>query len=286
MILVANTKGGCGKSTTSMQLLAPWILSRIGQAKVVEIDDENHDSASYTKSRIQSEQVTIGQEGHVNFAVNRLIDKTDDHYIVGDIGGNRTCSMILKALGESSYDTFVDLIAIPITSTGQDVVNARKTLKMIKESMPGFSGKIVLVITRADTTDVAMLEEIMPDAFVMLEKHSLEGPVILPSDQCYPQSRFLERTVYELSEVADTLKAEIEQTMTKVRRNREERRHYSQLSGAITRAAQARPHLEKQFKALDAIMDLKTAAADFVADKKPKEQPAKNAKAEKASASA
>lgn len=257
MILFVQTKGGCGKSTSAMQLAAPWVMNHIGSATLVELDDENHDSAEFTESQIKTERITVGKEVNASFAIDQLIERMDDDYLIADIGGNRTATMTLENLGKGGYDAFIDIIMIPISSAGQDVVNARKTITAIKNYMPSYSGKIVLVITRTTTSDVTLLRRTMPDAFQLIEQYKLDGPLILPSMNCFPLSRYLKTTVWEISENADALLAEIQQNMRMARRDPERREQLATSNAVVTESKEARKMLEANFQALDKIIDLK-----------------------------
>ena len=45
MIIIPQTKGGVGKSTVAMQVIAPYLYKKHGKKiTYIEIDDENNDS--------------------------------------------------------------------------------------------------------------------------------------------------------------------------------------------------------------------------------------------------
>ena len=53
MIIIPQTKGGVGKSTVAMQVIAPYLYKKHGKKiTYIEIDDENNDSRSFTRTEI------------------------------------------------------------------------------------------------------------------------------------------------------------------------------------------------------------------------------------------
>lgn len=278
MILIANTKGGSGKSTTAMQLIAPWALERLGTARVVEMDDENHDSASFTKSAIDTKRLKVGKDVNASFSIDSLINETEKGYVIADIGGNRTCSMVLEELGKGGYDTFVDLIVVPVSSAGQDVVNANKTLKKIKDAMPDYKGKIVMVITRTSTDDIDMLRAMTGDAFALIENQGLYGPLILPGSSCFAISRWLGLTVWEIIGQADDLTQQLRAGMADARGKPQERQRLADLTRIVNDSKGVAEHLKSQFNELDKIIDLKAAVKvnEKQNEKAPKAEKAEN----------
>ena len=259
MILVIQTNGGTGKSTIAMQLMAPWVLDKTGHAQIVELDDENHDSADFTESAIRSVRVKVGQEANAHLAIDELIDHSDSGYTVADIGGNRTASMALEHLGKRGYDVFIDLIVIPVSSAGQDVQNARRTLDAIKRLMPEYAGRIVMVITRTPGKEVDLIRAQMPDAFALMAQRNLSGPLILPTQNCFPLSRFLRTTVWEIGQQGEALKADLRQKMAQARRDPDARKQLSLLNSVVTEAMEIKEYLRSQFAELDKLIDLKAA---------------------------
>ncbi len=279
MILVINTKGGSGKSTASMQLLAPWVLERTGKAALVELDDENHDSADFTDSAIESERVKVGKEVDAEFAVDELIARTDNAYVIADIGGNRTSAMALQHIGARGYDAFIDMIVIPVSGPGQDVLNAKKTLNHVRELMPDYDGKILMVMTRTTSTDVPSVRRRMPDAFALFDKEKLSGPIILPADNAFPMSRMLKMSAWEIAQQGAELKSELRTAMRNARNNPERREELAMLTSVVNDSITLSEHLKTQFDALDKVLDLRALTRQHEADTAP-------AKAEKAKAKA
>lgn len=263
MILVINTKGGSGKSTTGMQLLAPWVLERTGKAALVELDDENHDSADFTDSAIDSQRVRVGKEVDAEFAIDELVSRTDDAYVIADIGGNRTSAMALQHIGARGYDAFIDLIVVPVSGPGQDVLNAKKTLDHVRELMPDYQGKVLMVMTRTTTTDPRAVRRRMPDAFALLDQEKLSGPIILPTDNSFPMSRTLKMTVWEIAQQGDQLKGQLRDAMREARNNPAKREELAMLTSVVSDSLAMRDHLTQQFTALDKVLDLRSAIRGY-----------------------
>lgn len=275
MILVINTKGGSGKSTASMQLLGPWVLSRTGKAALVELDDENHDSADFTDSAIKSERVKVGKEVDAEYAIDELINRTDDAFVIADIGGNRTSAMALQHIGARGYDAFIDLIVIPVSGPGQDVLNAKKTLDHVRKLMPDYDGKVLMVMTRTTTTDVRSVRRRMPDAFNLLNREKLAGPIILPTDNSFPMSRMLKMSVWEIGQQGSELKAKLRDAMKGARNNPERREELAMLNSVVSDSLVMHEHLEVQFAELDKVLDLRAAMRGEAQEEAPVEKEVK-----------
>ncbi|XQC04852.1 AAA family ATPase [Arcobacter cryaerophilus gv. pseudocryaerophilus] len=58
MIIIPQTKGGVGKSTVAMQVIAPYLYKKHGKKiTYIEIDDENNDSQSFTRTEIVNKRM-------------------------------------------------------------------------------------------------------------------------------------------------------------------------------------------------------------------------------------
>lgn len=260
MILVINTKGGSGKSTTAMQLLAPWVLERTGSAVLLELDDENHDSAAFTKSGIHSKRIKVGKEIDAEFAIDELMEHVDKGYVIADIGGNRTSAMALEHIGNRGYHALIDLIVIPVSSAGQDVANARKTLKHVRELMPSYKGKILMVLTRTNSEEVRMVRRRMPDAFSLIDEEKLSGPIILPTNESFPLSRMLQLTVWEVGAQGEALSKHFQDKMGTVESGKE-REDIGFTLSVINNSIKMKDYLATQHLELDKILDLKKKKA-------------------------
>lgn len=261
--LVIQTKGGVGKSTVSMQCIAPYMLSRFGKATLIELDDENHDSEAFTKSKIETQQHLVGQEGLAGHSVEKLFLDIADENVVIDVGGNRTAKMTLEHIGEMGFDAMIDMIVIPVSSNGQDIINAEKTLNLIKEKMPDYEGKFVLAMTRMPTTDKETLESIYFEAFELADNYDLEGPVILPDNQVFANCRVLKMSVFEIIQDYDNLSKQGRDFIRLANKegDRKKIRAASRTKQLVESANKVSASLNNSFELLDSILKTKQETA-------------------------
>lgn len=148
-ILVANTKGGVGKSTVSMQVLVPFLFEATKTpVTLYEFDDENEDSKSFGDSRIVK---TV----QVKVATTELREKIgeimlDDSSAVIDVGANKTASIIVKALCDGGMIHALDLAVIPLMDGEIDAVSAVSMYIALKDVAPSL--KIMFVLNRVNSS--------------------------------------------------------------------------------------------------------------------------------------
>jgi hypothetical protein len=145
-VLTVSTKGGVGKSTISMQLVAPYLYEANGKQaiKYYECDDTNKDVSSYGATSIISRHlVSIGSPmlreelfDIVSYPASTCID----------VGGNNTAKVVIDALDESGGLHFIDMVLIPTLDGEQDMLNALDTYQYIKSICENMN--IVFVLNR------------------------------------------------------------------------------------------------------------------------------------------
>ena len=144
-IIVLNSKGGVGKSTTATQVLAPYLYIKNGQndrVNLIEFDDENSDNKSFSNSEIL-EAKTIKVSGNdIDTALTDNVLNYDD--VILDIGGNKTTTYVIDSLIDSGVINAFDLIVIPLTDGEQDSVNAINVYNKIRENND--TSKIIFAI--------------------------------------------------------------------------------------------------------------------------------------------
>ncbi len=150
-IIVLNSKGGVGKSTTSTQILAPFLYIKNGQndkVNLIEFDDENEDNKSFENSEILTPK-RVKIEG--NDLDSALTDHVLDHEnLVLDIGGNKTTTYVIDSLINSGIINAFDLVVIPLTDGEQDAVNAINVYKKIREHNQ--ESKIIFALSRVNNS--------------------------------------------------------------------------------------------------------------------------------------
>lgn len=147
-ILVGNTKGGVGKSTASVQVLAPFLFELGGNVSVplVEFDDENKDAQSFANSTlIDARQISLDGTD----LVGTLSDLVLSHErLIVDIGGNKTTTLLLDALESGGMMEAFDFFVIPLMDGEQDAVNALRVYKRIRHISSSIT--IVFALSKVD----------------------------------------------------------------------------------------------------------------------------------------
>jgi len=149
--IVANTKGGVGKSTTATQLLVPYLYENLykklnDKVNLIELDDENLDSKSFANSEIlKAEQIKVASGDLEGNLIEKVLGYND---FVIDIGGNKTTTIVLNKIDELGLIDTLDAIFIPLTDGEQDAINAYKTYRLIKDFNKNI--KTFFVLSRVD----------------------------------------------------------------------------------------------------------------------------------------
>lgn len=257
-IVVVNTKGGVGKSAFSMQLVAPYLLSRFGNASLFEIDDYNFDASDYTKSGVSCNSVYVGSEP--DRALESLRMNMSGKHCVIDVGGNETAGAFMKAAGANHLARTIDAVIIPVTQTGKDVENAGKTFEMVKEQFKGYAGKVLFGVTRIPS-DYGYDDLVyrLPDLMELAEGTGADGVITLPNDTSIPMSRMMGLTAWELAVFSDDHVDRIQDEMIAEEEKGEEAdvkklRTLNRYTVAIESAIRLRPHLEERFDQMDDIL--------------------------------
>lgn len=146
-VIVLSSKGGVGKSTISMQLIAPFLYEFSGKTTIAyyEFDDENSDCLSYGDSHLTSRQIVEVSSPILREELAQIFHK--DETACFDIGGNKTTTIVLDAFQESGMIHFVDLAVIPLLDGEQDGINAIIIYSMLKDMRPDL--KFIFILNRA-----------------------------------------------------------------------------------------------------------------------------------------
>lgn len=260
LTIVASTKGGVGKSTFSMQVLAPYMLTRLGSATVLELDDQNHDSADLNNSQIKSRQVVVGS--NINRAIDEMTPYLSNGNYVIDVGGNKTCDLAIEAMGKGGVDQLTDLIVIPVSQRGRDIQNAQKTLDLITKHFEDFQGRVVIGVTRiieGTTLDDVMYA--MPDIEVLLNDERVSGLIVLPNNETVATSLGFGVSSYELAINADEVLTEIKSKLneqyaaTASDKDNPEITDWVRRKRSVRNAVEFKGELDRIFDELDALVE-------------------------------
>ena len=78
MIMIPQTKGGVGKSTVAMQVIAPYLHNKHKKKiRYIEIDDENKDSNTFFNTKIVDKEIF---QTHKFTNLDELILMDDYHH--------------------------------------------------------------------------------------------------------------------------------------------------------------------------------------------------------------
>ncbi|GEM_PF-3858409 len=195
-IMVINTKGGCGKSTTAQQVFCPYLFGKGGgkkKVRLVEVDEQNWDGAVFQKSDV------IDWQGYKLIEMDKLISEiAENQDLVVDTGGNITGERCLQEFYERGYINAIDLFVIPLSSGEQDAVNAVSTyLKIIEKKR---DARIVFALSQVFDVD----EKAVRMQFWAWEKakENLKKTkeIWVPASFVVGQSRRFGKTVFEIAQ--------------------------------------------------------------------------------------
>lgn len=205
MIIIPQTKGGVGKSTVAMQVIAPYLYKKHGKkVTYIEIDDENNDSQSFTRTQIVDKRM-LGTNKLTE--LDELILMDDKHEIIVDVGGNKTSSLVLEEIKKVGSFGNVKWI-IPLGDGELDGKNAIATMKKIKKIEHNMEDNILFALNRAISMEPEYYEEQFINFFghKYLDSNSVicdfvKDPRYFPvkNDKVITMSRYLGSTVWEMA---------------------------------------------------------------------------------------
>ena len=195
-VIVVNTKGGAGKSTTAMQTISTYFLAKAQEVELLELDNQNQDAKIFSKSKIKSTQINVDANAKdLNQTIRDLFLGEDKNNKVMDIGGNATTSNFLQSLKSTHMYNMVDLFIIPMSGGSQDLKNAKDTLQMIL--VMNSNANVLFALSRVRNPKRVQFQY---GDFLQDEKLKKYPYIILPESDCIDLSRKLKKTVYELAQ--------------------------------------------------------------------------------------
>ena len=209
-IMIVSSKGGVGKSTVSMQLIAPYLYDKSNEVvSFYEFDDENNDSLSYGASQLTKREIV---EVHSNILRERLMDIcTIDENACLDIGGNKTTTMVLDALNDTGMVHYIDLAVIPLLEGEQDAINASVTYATLKSMNPELT--VIFALNRAKNHRYInyQFDNFFGDVRGILNDDTsvknylfdgdIDNYIVLLDDDIIKHSRRFGLTIYEISKM-------------------------------------------------------------------------------------
>jgi hypothetical protein len=213
--IVLNTKGGVGKSTVAMQLLAPYFYDRFDEAvKFYELDNENDDANAFDASKIiESHKIIVNRD--INDKLSEVI--CEDNHMILDIGANKTATAVLSALINSGMIYAVNLVVIPLLDGEQDAINAIMTYISIRDTIK--KPKILFVLNRHNKSrdKYAQFDIFLGDKRGFFDEEGLishvkdedKNMVFLTDSDVIKYARKFHLSVYELAKLDRDIDAEL-----------------------------------------------------------------------------
>lgn len=213
--IVLNTKGGVGKSTVAMQLLAPYIFNRFDEvSKFYELDNENDDASAFEASTIiETHKIIVNKD--IKDKLSEII--TQDNHMIIDIGANKTATAVLSALMDSGMIYAVNLVVIPLLDGEQDAINAVMTYMSIRDTIK--KPKILFVLNRHnESRDIhAQFDIFLGDKRGFFDDQGLisyikdedKNIAFLTDSDVIKYARKFHLSVYELSKLERDIDAEL-----------------------------------------------------------------------------
>ena len=205
MIIIPQTKGGVGKSTVAMQVIAPYLYKKHGKrVTYIEIDDENNDSRSFTRTEVVNKKML--QTTHLT-QLDELILMDDNHEIIVDVGGNKTSSLVLEEIAKVGSFNNIKWI-VPMGDGELDGKNAIATMKKLRKIERNSTENLFFALNRAISIEKDYLEE----QFINFFGHKYLGSdstitdfvkdpkyFAVKNDKIITMSRYLGSTVWEMA---------------------------------------------------------------------------------------
>lgn len=197
--ITVSGKGGVGKSTFSNQILSSYLyLKNNKKINLVEIDDENNDNATFSKTEIMNCQIIPTNKIKM---MDEIFFSNEDTII--DVGGNKTASIFLDEM--KKVKEFENIVwFIPLGSGEQDNLNALETYNEIK--MMDEKAKIIFVLSRANNLNDLEWEflnffgnEHLNTKFAICNQIKNVEYLVIKSSADLNNARYFQKTVFDLS---------------------------------------------------------------------------------------
>ena len=207
--MVVSSKGGVGKSTISMQLIAPflYVVNKKQPISYYECDDENSDFLSYGGTSLLKRHMLKVASPILREELAEILFKDETTCI--DVGGNKSTTIVLDALYDSGAINLVDLVVIPLLDGEQDGINATFVYNQIASMKPDM--KFVFVLNRVKNIDYLKYQfdnffgdirgifTKMDNVQRYIDAKDTENYVALLDDEIIKYSRRFGLTVYEIA---------------------------------------------------------------------------------------
>ena len=196
--ITINKKGGVGKSTFSNQILSSYLFDKNGlKNRLIEIDDENNDNASFSKTEIMN--CTIISTSKIK-NIDEIFFSKDD--VIIDIGGNKTATIFLDEMRK--INEFENVIwFVPLGAGEQDNINALETYNDIKKLDE--NANVIFVLSRVTTNDLEWEflnffgHEFLDTEFAICNQIDTPQYLTIRSNPIISNARYFKKTSFDLS---------------------------------------------------------------------------------------
>jgi spore coat polysaccharide biosynthesis predicted glycosyltransferase SpsG len=195
---ITNTKGGVGKSTFSQILCAYFYEKTNKKSSLIEIDDENNDSITFSRSETMNSKIILTQ--NIKSIDELFYDQNND--VVIDVGGNKTAKIFLNEV--KKIDFYENIIwFIPLGCGEQDNQNALETYLEIKKLDK--DAKIIFVLSNVRTNDLEWEflnffgNKYLETNLAICNQIDDVKYLTVKSDSILSNARYFNKTVYELA---------------------------------------------------------------------------------------
>ena len=208
-IMVISSKGGVGKSTVAMQVVAPYLYIKNNQKPIhfYEFDDENIDSLSYGGSNLTIREPIDVEEFILMDKFIEILSSENNCCI--DVGGNKSTTMCLDALNDCGMGDLIDVAIIPLLDGEQDAINAKNVYTKLKECNPNMN--ILFALNKVNNPKYIKyqfenffgdIRGIFDDSYAIINhinNNEKENYIVIDNNDVIKFSRKFGITIYEIA---------------------------------------------------------------------------------------
>lgn len=127
IIAVINTKGGCGKSTTALNIVAS---SSAKNFVMIDVDELNKSQQNYAQEF--ADYKVINDNEIPNLGIEMGMIKAQNKNAILDVGVSQSVK-VLEEIISSRLTDLINFFVVPLKASREDCQNALKTAKLILE---------------------------------------------------------------------------------------------------------------------------------------------------------